>query len=170
VTKPCAVPRFAASRRLRGLDDGGGGHGSAAACRNAPPPRPPHPPFHPSALISSQPQPSTPIAIAFGAAAASQPGLDGPGRAGPDRAGISATLRNVAAAALPSGVAAGPRLRPCRLCSPSPCRARRSETSAAGGARGRRSAKLIKVYTWFAQSCAGGRKKILKVYLSVCKR
>jgi hypothetical protein len=27
-----------------------------------------------------------------------------------------------------------------------------------------------KVYTWFANGCAGGRKRLLEVYLSVCKR
>ncbi len=40
----------------------------------------------------------------------------------------------------------------------------------AGAARGRRTAILSKVYTWFANWCAGGRKSLLKVYLSVCKR
>ncbi len=40
----------------------------------------------------------------------------------------------------------------------------------AGAARGRRNAILSKVYTWFADWCAGGRKSLLKVYLSVCKR
>ena len=44
-------------------------------------------------------------------------------------------------------------------------RARRSRTRAAGGARGRRSAKLIKVYTWFAHWCAGARKGLLTVHI-----
>ena len=44
-------------------------------------------------------------------------------------------------------------------------RARRSRTRAAGGARGRRSAKLIKVYTWFAHWCAGAQKSFLTIHL-----
>jgi hypothetical protein len=174
VTKPCAVPRFTASQRLRGLDDGGGGYGSAAACRNVPSPPSPHPPI-PLPPLSSHPLPTPALhphrhRRRRGGGVATGPRRARSCLAGLGRAGISATLHNVAAAASPSGVAAGPRLRPCRLCSPSPCRARRSRTSAAGGASGRRSAKLIKVYTWLAQWCAGGRKKILKVYLSVCQR
>ncbi len=47
---------------------------------------------------------------------------------------------------------------------------KRNGTRAAGGPRGRRPAKLIKVYTWFAHWCAGSRKSFIKVHLSVCKR
>jgi hypothetical protein len=36
---------------------------------------------------------------------------------------------------------------------------------AAGGARGCRSTKLIKVYTWFAHWCAGARKGFLTVHI-----
>jgi hypothetical protein len=50
------------------------------------------------------------------------------------------------------------------LCCALP-RARRSRTRAAGGARGRGSAKLIKVYIWFAHWCAGARKGLLTVHI-----
>ena len=170
-------PRFAALRRRRGLDDGGGGHCSAAVLRTTPHPFPAHPPWHPpshpSSLFPYSPLlPSAPNATAAGAAAASQPGLDGPVRAGPGRAGpgwIFCTNCNVVAraAALPGGVAAcaaGRRASTAALACAVP-RARRSRTRAAGGARGGRSAKLIKVYTWFTHWCAGAKKGFLTVYL-----
>ena len=50
-----------------------------------------------------------------------------------------------------------------------PLRRKRNGTRA-GGPRGRRPAKLIKVYTWFAHWYAGSRKSLIKVHLSVCKR
>jgi hypothetical protein len=89
---PYAVPHFAASPRgrLRGLDDGGGGHCSAAACRNVPPPSPPRIPPSPLPPLSSHPLPTPtlhPHHYSVGAAAMSQPDLDGPGRAVPVRAG-----------------------------------------------------------------------------------
>jgi hypothetical protein len=59
---------------------------------------------------------------------------------------------------LPGGVAAA--ALSCAL-----PRARRSRTRAAGGARGRRSTKLIKVYTWFAHWCARARKELLTVQI-----
>jgi hypothetical protein len=60
-----------------------------------------------------------------------------------------------------AATAAGPRLGSPSGSGGSPCLARpgRSGIRAAGGARGRGFAKLIKVYTWFAHWCAGGRKK-----------
>ncbi len=98
------------------------------------------------------------------------------GGAGPGRPGISATLRNVAAAASPSGVAAvaaaaSPPGLDCGCACAVPRRARRSGTRSAGGTRGRRGpADLIKVYTWFAHWCAADKQSLLKVQLSVCKR
>ena len=64
------------------------------------------------------------------------------------------------------GGGGGPRLRPC-LCNPAPCRARKCPRGRRRGSRGRRPAKLIKVYTWFAHWCAAGKKCLLKVRLSV---
>ena len=90
---------------------------------------------------------------------------DGPGRAGAARpTWISCTNCNVVAAALPGGVAAGRRASTAALACAVP-RARRSRTRAAGGARGGRSAKLIKVYTWFTHWFAGAKKGFLTVYL-----
>ena len=97
-------------------------HGRSSQRRPPSPTHPPwHPPSHPSSLFPYSPfLPSTPIATGAGAAAASQPGLDGPGRAAPGppgRPGFSALIATSSplhcqAASPPAPPAAGPRRRP----------------------------------------------------------